>query len=444
MIKRGLLLFFMMVLSILAFGLEGKRMKPDTNTIDSGIFENAKEKIGYVSNMGFTHKRFPCYANFKVMKLYKPAWFNGSTFLKDANFDSTKFKYFVDFTDVTFKKDASFSACVFDKFLFMSHVGTDSVTDFNFYNAELPLVIDFSNNKNLHTMVDFRDANFDTISRNRKNCPDNRVFINLYNAMTSKVRLDYIHFRLCFYDPGQGDKDIDGLLRLLRPKRSILSEAEIIGITQKLLSSARYREYIDVIFPATSIRDTTVKEFTEFYVGRNMFFPKRLSNDEIDGLYLCLLKNFETSGQEDSYDELYAAYQDHQWAGRGWLSFLHVLPKYWNWYGRNTEWIIGWTISLLTLFTLINFSFYPVLFGHPKQEDNAYFIEAVPMLSAHDRFRNFKKLKYAFIYTSVIFFSFSIKLEKLNYKRKAFFYIALISVVGLLCLGYLANFVLQK
>lgn len=396
------------------------------------------------SNTPFANRKFNCIADFTKIIFPGPVRFNVCFFKEDAFFKEVTFSSHADFSDATFKRDADFSNSVFNRFLFMSHVTTDTLTDFKFYKAVLPRIIDFSQNKNLHTIVDMTDADFETVpQKNPAFGTDSRIFINIYNSALNKFRLDYLHFRLCFYNPCKEDNEVDTLVAKLH--RQFTGKDSTLMVTEQLLRSPIYQDYIDVIFPSAKYTDEVVKDFTAFYVNRHYFFPERLSDDRIDELYACLLKNFDTHGQVDSFELLNCEYQDHLWAQHNFfLKWLYIFPKYWNYYGLHKEWILGWTLLLLLLFTSINFIRYEDLFGQPFLSNNAYYLNELPLISAQDPMARFKKLKQSLILTSLIFFSFSIKTEKMNYKRGAFFYIGLISIVGLVCLGYLANFVLEK
>lgn len=55
------------------------------------------------------------------------------------------------------------------------------------------------------------------------------------------------------------------------------------------------------------------------------------------------------------------------------------------------------------------------------------------------------RLWFSFIYTCTIFFPLFLKIDKIKYRHKLMvFYIFLVYTAGLVCVGYMANFVVQK
>ena len=56
-----------------------------------------------------------------------------------------------------------------------------------------------------------------------------------------------------------------------------------------------------------------------------------------------------------------------------------------------------------------------------------------------------RRLWYAFVYSANIFFRLTLKVEDLQYNRIwATLYVMIMYTLGLVCLAYMANFVLQK
>ncbi|MDP9076542.1 MAG: pentapeptide repeat-containing protein [Bacteroidota bacterium] len=378
--------------------------------------------------------------------------FASAYFKKDAVFAGVTFKSLADFSGATFFRDLNFSSCKFHKFLFLSGIFTDSITTMYFYNASLPELIDFSHNTFLGRTVDFTNANFDSLAREKFFWKDRRHFINVYNSDITKVKIGYTHFRMCFYDPQKKDKVLTPYLERL--KKQYTTDTIVNGKATKiwnvraiynvLTPTAIYKDYIAETFPSASLTDTVIRNYTYFYISQGSF-PARLYEDQIDALYSRLLKNFDTNGQMDSYQLLDIDYQDYTWSNKTWvISWFYIFPKYWNFYGHDRELIFGWTIFFLLTFTLISFFFYERVFEGAGKNKGVYDLENGPKISANSKHPRLDKLRCAFVYTSLIFFTFSIKTERLNFKKPAFFYIVIINIFGLLCLAYLANFILQK
>jgi hypothetical protein len=102
------------------------------------------------------------------------------------------------------------------------------------------------------------------------------------------------------------------------------------------------------------------------------------------------------------------------------------------------------TIELITLAENYQIFFFSSLVG---------LLLVVLMISAvfkkteiGERVRNSaERLWYSFIYTANIFFPVFLKVENLKYKNKlATLYVMVVYAAGLICIGYIANFVIQK
>jgi hypothetical protein len=414
----------------------------DSNIIKGSTFVNKNMDADVYSYL--SEKLFDTIVTFNKIRFPRPAIFSGSTFKNDVDFSSVQFDNFVDFSGATFKKDIVFKNCRFHNFLFMSGIYSEQATVFEFYNASFPALIDFSHNIYLFRNVDFTRANFDSLQINKAFWSDTRHFINIYNTDIGKIKIGYMNFRLCFYDPLKKDEQLGRYLLQLHQK--FKGEIKVGDKTEieTLAVSKEYRNYIAEIFRSASMEDTLIKNFTAFYF-RSGYFPARLHADQIDAIYSRLSKNFEENGQKDSYESLDIEYQDFLWHQKcAVFSWMYVFPKYWNYYGNDREMIIAWTPGLLLLLTLITFLSYDRVFDEASANKVVYHLRNIPKVTDDIKNPGLFKLKNAFIFTSLIFFSFSLKTEKLDFKKPAFFYIILINILGLLCLAYLANYILQK
>lgn len=168
----------------------------------------------------------------------------------------------------------------------------------------------------------------------------------------------------------------------------------------------------------------------------------KIPKDDVDGMYEALLNNFKIRGQDESYKLLDIEFQEYKWKNSG-FPRLSILSKYWWNYGYNKELIFLWMPLFLFGFTLITFFYLEYL--------NAVYVlgklGAVPSfkdgrLTVKD---SYKRMWLAFVYTSTIFFRLTLKVEEINYRKLwGTLYILLIYTVGLVCLAYMANFVIQK
>jgi hypothetical protein len=165
--------------------------------------------------------------------------------------------------------------------------------------------------------------------------------------------------------------------------------------------------------------------------------PASLSVDQITSIYQQVLKNFEANGQKESYETLDIGYQDFK---NGWFTIPHI----WNCYGYHKEWIFYWSFGFILLFTFITSWLLDWLNGRHKVEP-VYHLSNIPVVLKHKtRLWFFRRLWYSLMYTSTIFFLLTIKVDKLNFKKGLVVYILIVYAVGVLCLAYMANFVLQK
>jgi hypothetical protein len=423
-----------------AFSPAGKLSQSQFDTITNSVFKPGPDTSAYKN---LCHKYFVQDGDFTKISFNGVGTLYCSIFDKDAIFYGTSFNGVSDFSGTTFRRDANFTSCTFHGFLFMSGVGTDSVTVFNFYNAKLPLLIDFSHNQQMHGTVDFTNANFDSLYAHSGLYKDKHHYINIYNSDIPKLKLDYIHFRLCFYDPRKWDNTIDSLVGTLKKHYPQQPGNYSPQIRDALMNASKYRDYIAEVLPKSKLSDTLVNRFTTFYLIFG-HFPSRLYADQIDALYSRLQKNFETRGQEDSYNALNTDYQDYRWSRIRYFSILHIFPKYWNSYSRSDYLILLWAPAIFLILTLITFVCYGRIFKKGNENKVVYHLEHMAGTKPPEEKNWGQKFHHAFIFTAVIFFSFSLKTEKIDFRHPSFLYIVLINCLGLLCLAYLANYILQK
>jgi uncharacterized protein YjbI with pentapeptide repeats len=160
-----------------------------------------------------------------------------------------------------------------------------------------------------------------------------------------------------------------------------------------------------------------------------------LSIDETKSVYEILLKNFKDRGQMDSYESLDIEYHDYLY--RNWK-----LLRWWNLYGYRKQWVFIWIGIFLFFFSVITMLFIDKL---NRKDNGVYFVPTIPENIKIDSIKNaFRRFWYSFMYTSTVFFLFSLKIENINFKKGGIIYVIIVYTIGLLCLGYLANFVLQK
>ncbi|MGZ4159693.1 MAG: pentapeptide repeat-containing protein [Neobacillus sp.] len=394
----------------------------------------------------FINSTFHGQASYIEASFTKFAVFLAATFDQDCDFNACYFKLPGLFGNAEFKREANFSganiAQVMDFSLAkinysldISNLTLHDSSKFLFSGAYLPNMINFSNVPDIHNVVDFTNANFTRTTRYTDSVRKWH-YINLFNSDISKIRIDYQHFRLCFYNSFEQDnhkKTVfcpDSLMIF-----KIKLKHDLNKIASKLLTDAKFKVYLHQVFPATPLDEPIIHQFILQRIKVSSF-PALLPTDEIISTYEKVLKNFDTQGQKVSYESLDIEYQDYK---NGWF----ILPKIWNCYGYHKEYVFFWTALFLLSFTALTFIFIESL--NRKGQPGVYHIESIPLkLPVTSIFSFFRRVWYALMYTASVFFLFSLKMENVNFRKLGVLYVILVYSLGILCLGYMANFVLQK
>lgn len=162
---------------------------------------------------------------------------------------------------------------------------------------------------------------------------------------------------------------------------------------------------------------------------------QRISIDQKEAMYEALLNNFKQNGQDESYQLLDIEYQTFKWhhSWAPWVPFL--LRLWWN-FGYDKEFVFLWIIGGLLVFTLICSCYLRTM--------NAHVYEAISPVKIKDLTKLSKRIWYSFYYTANVFFRLTLDRSCMRFERLGLtIYFFLIYALGTLCLGYLANFILQ-
>ena len=173
---------------------------------------------------------------------------------------------------------------------------------------------------------------------------------------------------------------------------------------------------------------------------------------EIQSTYLKILNKAENDGYMKSYEIIHRKYLESE--------YLNHVPKVFgqiqnwlhaNWwgYGYNKEYIIGNTIIIFFIFVIINSFFLAKLSKDVYEDKKIYKLviknRTVPILRA------LKRIPLSVYYTSIIFFVVTININRVHYSKNLYgfkwlwlVYLGMIYVSGLVCIGYLANFILSN
>ena len=163
---------------------------------------------------------------------------------------------------------------------------------------------------------------------------------------------------------------------------------------------------------------------------------QRISKDEKEAMYLSLLNNFKQNGQKESYKRLDIEYQQFRWRNSWRRWFVWVPCIWWN-FGYNKEYVFIWIAGSLLLFSLINAGCLRLL--------NTQVYEAIDPEKLKDLTGFRKRWWYSVQYTANIFFRLTLDQSAMRFERLGMtIYFFCIYILGVLCLGYLANFILQK
>ncbi|MET3982117.1 hypothetical protein ABIB62_004730 [Mucilaginibacter sp. UYP25] len=385
--------------------------------------------------ISFTKSLFPDTVDFHYCDFLGEAKFVETIFEKPALFHASRFDKLNNFTRAHFRGS-----------LFMNFLNLKDSASFIYYQTELPDFIDFSNNNQIPKLIDLTIANFENTKLYQ---PVSRRwhYINLYYTEMPKVKIDYQHFRLCFY---KNFFMSDPNLKVVRHGKRIrvLVKGRLVDTTE-LAENSYFREYIGKIIPQ-SVQPADPNSFWQaispFSVGQypviSIFmreclardcFPKPLSEEEVSSMYEKVLKNFEGEGQRTSYKTLDIEYKTY----RGdWLA------HYWNCYGYHKEWVFYWAGIFMFIFTCITVFKLKAL---NEIYRFSYIDVAVTKLKPKKSCAGqLKGWGYAFVYTASIFFPLSLEFKSLQLKNLWVVYVLLVYVIGVLCLGYMAGFILQK
>lgn len=284
------------------------------------------------------------------------AVFDSTTFGGGVSFDGAEMNDTLSFYQNTFTDDVSFDDAKLPGFFNLSDLTISDTAHITFVRTILPDTFSFGYNSNIPEI----DLTYCSGIRHADVC-----HIFLYHTDISKLKLDYIHFKLYFHN----------------------------------------------------------------------FRGDEIDDESKEVVYESLLKNFKDRGQNESFRLLDIEYQDFKLAHSS-LSFLRWLPKYWWNYGYNKELVFKWAALFLLIFSIINF----VFLGYFNRD-----VYPISYVSTPNLRKPLLRLWYAFVYSSSIFWGVSIKLENMKFDRVfSCIYILLFYTLGIICLAYMANFVLQK
>ena len=163
---------------------------------------------------------------------------------------------------------------------------------------------------------------------------------------------------------------------------------------------------------------------------------QKISSDQKEAMYEALLNNFKQHGQEESYKRLDIEYQQFKWQN-SWARGIRWVPAIWWNYDYDKEYVFVWIIVSLLVFSLINSLCLGML------NDHVYEVFKPGLIDKKARYG--RKLWRSVIYTGNIFFRLTLDRDCMKFEKLGpTLYFFVVYVLGVLCLGYLASFILQQ
>jgi uncharacterized protein YjbI with pentapeptide repeats len=418
------------------------------------------EELSYIDCVidNFTLHQFVVVGDLKKTTFQKPVDFGGSTFSHAANWDSSIFLDTVFFDRVTFSDTASFVEVTFSK-----HPSFFSATFLGqamFESAVFPGEVNFNGAKFLKT-ASFDQAAF---SKQTDFVKSNFSHGAHFAYVKFSDRVNFIdaafngHSSLSLMNLALGDSTHFRFDDTVLPDTIYFSDNtqiknEIDFLHANFTTESRYDYNINRPKPILIyLYNTDIAKLRLDYTHFKLLLPdstidtegpsKSISPDDKSSVYEALLNNFKTNGQTESYELLDVEYQQFKWK-HSWTHWIPCIPKYWWNFGYDKEYIFGWTFLLLLVFTCFSFIYIHSL------NTKVYAMEKIPTNPAWEKKLSLKdfgnRLWYSFMYTSTVFFMLSLKIENVQFKEKrGTFYLVTVYSIGLICIGYVANFILQK
>ncbi len=355
----------------------------------------------FSSTSNFKSAHFNSDCNFLGSKFLSESDFYGAYFEGNARFDKCIFQGDCNFNHVNFNNENIFIKTVFDNKLILQSLRVTKNTIFDFTDAILPDTIDFSNNPiiflGLPTTIDFSRAN-----QKKKGSENSQI--SVLRTIAKSIKNYFYPF----------DTSGNWMKTRINLDNSDISKIKI--------DYDNFQPY--------------------FFSDKN---TDSLTKDKLESLYEGLLKNFKDRGQIDSYEKLdleHKRFEDK-------LAPKDFSVQDWWWrYGYEKWRIFIHSFLFILIFSSMNFFF---LHKFNDKNHGVYHIDNIPEFSpykfgfSYRRIGHFyKRFWYSMMYTSVIFFLLTLKIEKVRFYKPAVIWVMFVYTVGLICMGFMANLVLQK
>ena len=464
----------------------------DNINIDSSDFYNflgvSNTKI--LDSFNVSNSIFSSPALFYYNIFDGPANFSNDSFAS-LNLTSCIFYHGFTFTDNYINSDLLLTSAVFKKNIVFNNVVFGNNAKVDFRNALLPDTLDFSSNARVNNQVDLLVADFSDTARydTAQKIYKKPHYINLYKSDISKFHLDYFHFRL-YFPPDltldERNSVYEALLNnfKIRGQDDSYEKLDIEYRAYKYLHTPNrhWLNYVDKWWWNYGYDKDLVFVHAAFFL---LFFTfitfiilgflndEVYSMDDIKYTIPLSMQKYRNAEPEESK----ANSADYTLAANNKLSALYteggldikIKPV-----ARNSVYTEQYKTIIYCLFlggfTIFLFSYYGLerfvlkkhvvasLLHHryTKLKWGAGITAILLMLwIIRNKLYQYKPVVFfdsvltrfwlSLVYTSKLFFPLFIKIENLKYKHQLLvFYILFVYLVGILCVGYMTNFVFQK
>jgi uncharacterized protein YjbI with pentapeptide repeats len=389
-----------------------------------------REKISLfektVDSLDLRQKIYLNQTTFGSVTVKRWADFSFSEFHNDADFESAQFKGKVDLGNCSFLGLALFIKAGFQDELVCegSNFGEDAL----FENALFFGVTDFISDS-FYRRAFFSGAAFGNYTRF-----DKTVFKGVGNFQFSTFSQDVsfqhisvpgsLDFNNCAF---LGNLDFSNVQNI-----STRIDLTVAKTTLRPENPIRTKRGIN-------LTNSDISKFKIDYSRFYLIFDSTAGFEYRSNVYQALLNTFKNDGYSESYELLDKEYRTFVYVHKD-EKWLRRLDKYWWDFGYSKYYIFYWIMGLVVMFTTINVFVYPFLNKDVYQINDikdGYLLRQPKMI--------LKRFYYSLIYTSILFFSLSVKLDNIKYDYWYWvLYVFVIYLSGLICVAYLANFIITK
>ena len=418
----------------------------------------------FASEGYFSNAQFASETNFSNAQFASEGYFNEARFGSRAEFVLARFGSYASFYNAQFDSLADFNVTQFDSLVRFGLVKFTSESYFidaqfhsrvSFYNARFGSRSSFYNAR-FDSRADFRDTQFDSLAEFSSAQFDSRADFN-HTQFDSRAdfrdtqfdsRADFSHASF----NGITDFSSTTLPDTLYFNK-VKNIAKEIDFTFSIIDSTKRVCKIDLV-------DTEISKIKLRYNRFQLIFPDTTYNyEQKSNVYEQLLKVQEKHGFRSSLEKLDKEYKEFQYLenpkNEDWVTLklnqiANFIQKNWWDYGYDKARVIWWTIGLLLFFFILN----SVIFDYLLNE--VYTIDQIKEVNRKQKFILFRlysvqyKFDYhytrfwlPFYYTCLIFFGLRMSVEKFKFsKNLGVAYLFIQYVMGLVCLAYIANFII--